>query len=735
MCVAYSAYRTPEMTVTGCYFTRCTAQETGVFQIAGMGVQKLVVDDCHFITCESVDSAAVLDTASTTVDVTCVMCEFVGCTGKDTKAVFSVVGCQSLTFHDNNFSLSLGQDKKRAIVINMTGTLEIIRCSFSNNGEKLSRIPGVYDRAGFLVMDRGLAKVLIQDCSFQDIGTEVDGGAIGIGMSLQQPRASLKVIGCNFTSLRARDGGAVSAGYDYHGMPIYTTSFEMQNCIFESCSADNGPGGAVCVDMQTWYSIIRDCTFINNSATQLGQSLHFRTSRNVIAFSKHWHVAYANILNCTFQGHDSGPIIATSMYEDPTQILDCGFSVLSCIFENNHLGASTFGLVYSMTKNMSLQNCMFDDNTGDMGLIVLGPHCDKLELTGGAFDKCKTGSTGIIVANDNMTEVNVMCFVVNFSDCTSDTSACLFSSADPTMIVGIEGCFFERCQGSAGTGLVGGDFDEFTMKSSTFTDIDGTCFNIASAHSSITVVNIKATRRSNVPVVVIRAKTESSIDDLTITTTVEGSALPPSSGAALELVCESGATVTMSKCCFNSSTEAHTNDATGLYLKLENEGTVTLAEMCFDTEKSSALQVSGNGQLIYQGDEDSFFVDCICGAQKPTTIPTIVPTTIPIPPPPSEAGTGKKTNAGMIAGVVVAVLVVIAIVAVLLFFFVFRRRRVPSSSSEEQRYDDEPEVTITTISDTNNDTWGTVTEDNPTFAAQTDDVADSPFYNAIEEQD
>ena len=733
VCVAYSAYRTPEMTVIGCSFDGCTAQGTGVFHIAEMGVEKLVLDDCHFISCESVDSAAVLDTTITTVDVTCVMCQFVGCTGKDLNAVLRIVNCTSLTFLHNNFSLSLGLDKKRAIFIDMPGTLEIIGCSFSNNGGKLSKI-SVRERAGFLVMERRLEKVLIQDCPFQDIATEVDGGGIGLSMEMRKTGAYLTIIGCNFTRLSARDGGAVSVGYDYMNMPVYTTALVMKDCIVESCYADNGPGGAVCVDVTTWYSQITDCTFINNSAQQLGQSLHLRTSRNVIAFSKYWHIGRSNILNCTFQGHDSGPLIATSMYEDPTQELECGLSVLSCIFENNHLGASTFGLVYSMTKNMSLQSCIFDDNTGDMGLIVIGPHCDTLEVVGGAFDKCKTGSTGIIVANDTITGVSIMCFVVNFSDCTSDTSACLFSSADATVIVVLTGCFFEKCQGSAGTGIVAGEFGECAMKSCTFTDIDGTCFNIASASSSFNVVNIKATRRSNVPVAAIRAKTESHLDDFTITTTVEGSALPPSSGAALELVCESGAKVAMLKCCFNSSKEAHTNDATGLYLKLDNEGTVTLAEMCFDTEKSSALQVSGNGQLIYEGDADSFFVDCFCGAQTPTPITPIVPTTIPIPPPPSESGTGKKTNAGMIAGVVVAVLVVIAIVVVLLFFFVFRRRRAPSSSSEDQRYDDEPEVTITTINDTNSDTWGTVTEDNPAFATQSDEAADSPFGNAIEEQ-
>ena len=299
VCVAYSAYRTPEMTVIGCSFDGCTAQGTGVFHIAEMGVEKLVLDDCHFISCESVDSAAVLDTTITTVDVTCVMCQFVGCTGKDLNAVLSIVNCTSLTFLHNNFSLSLGLDKKRAIFIDMPGTLEIIGCSFSNNGGKLSKI-SVRERAGFLVMERRLEKVLIQDCSFQDIATEVDGGGIGLSMEMRKTGAYLTIIGCNFTRLSARDGGAVSVGYDYMNMPVYTTALVMKDCIVESCYADNGPGGAVCVDVTTWYSQITDCTFINNSAQQLGQSLHLRTSRNVIAFSKHWHIGRSNILNCTF---------------------------------------------------------------------------------------------------------------------------------------------------------------------------------------------------------------------------------------------------------------------------------------------------------------------------------------------------------------------------------------------------------------------------------------------------
>ena len=175
--------------------------------------------------------------------------------------------------------------------------------------------------------------------------------------------------------------------------------------------------------------------------------------------------------------------------------------------------------------------------------------------------------------------------------------------------------FSERVTGT-------GAFMICQIVSCSFTGVKGTCLNIEVPTPYISLVYVEATRQADVPVVAVRAigGTEQGgiMHNVTINTTVDGT-LPQTAGASLDLQIESGGSVDIADCCFNSTLEVHDKGATGLYLKLAiaEGGGCTLASTCFDTDEATAIQVV-SGTPIFEGNKTSFFGDCFCSAERPS---------------------------------------------------------------------------------------------------------------------
>ena len=752
--VSYRGNKAPSVLFRGSAFEDCAAKGTGAIRIGLLGVTNVEIDDCKFFGCKSDTATAVFESTELTETLVLTKCDFVDCTGDATKAVLSIVDCTTLTFEDNNFSLALESDKYNAIYVDadrtMT-TMEFVRCSFSNNGRRMGE-DKTSPRSGFLRIKGNfwapghdsiiLDEVWFKNCSFEDIGSEGEAG--GISLSLW-PGGSrwIRIIGCNFTRLVGNQVGAILACADENSLTRPSTALEMKDCIVESCQGDNV--GGVCVDTCALTSEITGCTFINNSGGQ-GQSILLKARREYVEEKNFLHIRYANIRDCRFERHEAGAVLRAQLAEANgslvEQLMDCGLIITSCVFENNDLGTSNLGLVYSNTENITFQLCEFNGNNAAEGLIGICPYYTLLLIYGCAFNSCKTKSTGLIIPNRTETwekGLTLACIAVNFSDCTCEASALLFDSENLVMALGflLQGCIFENCQGAGGKGIMNGPFAICQIVSCSFTGIKGTCLNIAVPQPMLSLVYIEATRQADVPVLAVRATGTGFMHNLTINTTVDG-ALPQTAGASLDLQIESGGNVEIADCCFNSPLEVHDKGATGLYLKLAiaDGGECTLASTCFDTDEASAIEVV-SGTPAFEGNRTSFFGDCFCSAERPSVEPPPEPVPVPTPDPDPPAGNdGKKSNAGLIAGVVIALLVVIAVIVVLLFFFVIRPRRKNTSSTqeEERRYDDEPEVTITTMDDTQVGEWGTVTEENAPFAAPSEDRGESPFANAFEEK-
>ena len=231
------------------------------------------------------------------------------------------------------------------------------------------------------------------------------------------------------------------------------------------------------------------------------------------------------------------------------------------------------------------------------------------------------------------------------------------------------------------------------------------------------------------------------------------------SSSLLALSCSAGSEINFYNCCFVHSGDIRP-ESPPLFLELNNDGTVKLSLVCFDTEKDSALSISGN-DITYDGNpKDFFFGYCYCWGMSEYTLypdpesPSLsetqsseessgVPpgttsdesTTTTVPTTDEEAsGSGGKANAGLIAGVVIAVIVIIVIVIVVVLLLL-RRRGTQVQSEEADGGDQElAEETVSTANATNPmmGEWAQTSEDNPIFTTESY-ADDNPFTNAFEE--
>ena len=735
VCLGFGDKPCPSVIIRSCPFERCSAKGPGVFEILERGVTAFDCLDNRFVDCRSETSSAILD-FETGQRVWILYCNVTECTGASHKALFNILAVTP-AFQNNIINVSLGEDIYCAIVLgrkDKTEQLLFYQCKFTNNDQMLGEeiIGAARFGGGFINVTDDHQEVVFHECEFSHISKK--GFGAGLNIELKRP-GELTCQYCNFTNLHCTQSGAAFVsgwGYDTKELSKIVGQCTLVLCRIESCrtSEESIYGGAgIYLGENICGARIWNCTFINNSSpgNDCGHSIHFYCDQSRLA-GRYNAFEHIQIVACEFENHTQAAIGIVPW--DKSAAIDpiVEFTLYNLQFINNDFSGSTFGAFDLPLTSLTLSACIFSNNAGDQGIICISPKMSiSLSLIGCIFENCTTTSTGLLSLTANIQSIIIISLTVN--DCVSENSACFLDST-LCMNIGLGGAFFTNCQGASGKGILSGQFHGLILIGCSFTGGPGTYLNLVGAMTQFTTVLVEAPRQSELPLISLEITQEGLLENL-IVTTLEGSAPVSSVGPAMELSCASDVTVSMTTCCFNSKDEVHSQSATGLYLKLHAIGTVTLADMCFDTNESLALEVSGN--VVFDGDKDSFFVHCFCSAITPTPDPTA----LPLPTETPEAQTEKKSNAGMIAGIVVALLVVIAALVLLLIFFVIRRRKKQNTSSkeEERTYEDQPEDTITTINDDEiNGEWGTVTEENAVFAAPSQDQSESPFAHAFEEK-
>ena len=721
-----------ELTLTLCQFYNCSSVQEGVLWI---GRNKLEVQQCTFKDCVSENKTAIMNLANQHVynemtDVIINGCSFINCTGGPDAALMSVIG-NLISLTNNVFDLRLGNDKYCAILFGQRSTnvpLIVVNCTFCNNGYQLGekttpfKVPG-----GFINVTRPLTNVTFFNCSFD----RIEKAGLGAGLNIEvaseaSTPGALSVWFCNFTNLRATEMGAgIMSGY------AYTTNsgdvLDVQGCRFVNCVANGG--GGVCIEHESSGVSLYGCQFIGNEASQKneGQSLKFLRGS---ASQK----LYPIVVNLTvFQDHNTGPIIKVFPVWLDNKMGETKLDFVSCGFANNHLGASQFGVIDSYTATVEWTSCIFFDCSCDNGLFGLNFTVDGGLRTTYIFSKCtfetiRTKNTGVFSSINQEMAGGVGLSECTFTDCEAEQASAVLQSSTCAVMY-LWSCNFTNCRSATGKAVLDVTCLTLSVNGLWFVDCSDRLMNAEAATAKVAVLAIEPKWRTETAFslkITGGADAETStIEDVIVNVSIVDQASNPASPFSISIA--NDVEVDFLNCCFSCQDPNATLPAP--YLTLQVDGKAEFSGVCFDHEKDEALRVTGKGEIEYEGDEEDFFVNCFCSARTFTEIVT--------EPPAADTG-DPGLSGGAIAGIVIVILVLIAVAVVLLFLFVIRRRKRNTSSEDDRptRDEDEPEVTITTMTDDQaNPDWGVVTEDNPVFAAQSQDAGEDPFKQVYEERE
>lgn len=722
---------TPEhlLNLTSCQFSNCSAELQGTLWT---GHGKVAILNCTFTDCRSTkESSAVMDTDThkvTSIDMQ--ECKFVDCTGTPAKAVLSLLA-DTLVFLGNTFDLHLKDGEYYALVLglrSLTGGPVILvqDCNFTNNGETLQHPQNMGGIVKFNMLNA--KEVQFDNCSFYDITSTGDGGALNVDLT---PYGPLTLTMCNFTNIHTQKCGAVVTGYN-----IYMT-FDIRNCRFEGCSAaeqedDTYAGAAISIRDRTRGGVIQDCTFIGNSAAD-GQSIQIYMLRD--AGEQGW-LLNIKIIGCTFEEHTREGIISIRWALDESPIA-AQFGLWNCTFKNNNLGRLESGslrfrgVINCQIEGVGFEGCEFIDNTVENGVVSMWMEPIESVQIKSSFVKChfegiKCKSSGVIsVTGEANTPGSLLFDNCHFINCNSETS-CPVLESSACSAVGFAQCEFVGCTSQAKKGCIDVSSTYFSVNGLTYLDNSGVLGRVSCSYAEIKVLIIETTWQTEAvfSLDLKGSETETVIQDVTLN--VSGQTAPQNGVAPVHLTVAETAKVQFERCCFRGVDD--TRDVDVAYLEMTLDGTVELTEVCFDRDENSSLAVSGKGTIQYNGEKEDFFVECFCSAHVYTAIVT--------DPPHGDSGK-SGLGGGEIAAIVIVLLLLIAAAILLIFFFVIRRRRANTSSEQEQEptNEDEPEVTITTMTtDAGNPAWGVVTEENNVFAAPSQDVGNDPFSHLYEEE-
>lgn len=720
------------LTLTKCQFYNCSSVQEGVLWIGG---NKLEVQWCTFKDCVSESKTAIMNLANEYVynemtDVIISGSSFINCTGGPDTALMSVIG-NVISLTNDVFDLRLGNDKYCAILFGQRSTnlpVLVLNCTFCNNGYQLGektndgfKVPG-----GFINVTRPLTNVTFFNCSFDKIEKAGLGAGLNIEIASQSSTpGALSVWFCNFTDLRATEMGAgIMSGY------AYTTNsgdvLDVQGCRFVNCVA-NGGGGGVCIEHESSGVSFYGCFFIANQATQEneGQSLKFLRGSSE-------QKLYPIAVNLTiFQDHNKGPIIKVFPVWLDNKMGETKLEIVSCGFANNHLGASQFGVIDSYTATVEWKSCIFFDCSCDNGLFGLNFTADGGLRTTYVFSKCtfetiRTKNTGVFSSINQEMAGGVGLSECTFTDCEAEQASAVLQSSTCAVMY-LWSCNFTNCRSATGKAVLDVTCLTLSVNGLWFVDCSDRLMNAEAASAKVAVLAIEPKWRTETAFslkITGGADAETStIEDVIVNVSTVDQASNPASPFSISIA--NDVEVDFLNCCFSCQDPSATLPAP--YLTLQVDGKAEFSGVCFDHEKDAALRVTGKGEIEYEGDEEDFFVNCFCSARTFTEIVT--------EPPAADTG-DPGLSGGAIAGIVIVLLLLIAVAVVLLFLFVIRRRKRNTSSDDRPtRDEDEPEVTITTMTDDQaNPDWGVVTEDNPVFAAQSQDVGEDPFKQVYEER-
>eukprot|EP01133_Synstelium_polycarpum_P000163 gene163-193_t len=321
----------------------------------------------------------------------------------------------------------------------------------------------------------------ITDCSFTDVTSEFDGGAISTHLSID-------INGCSFTSATSNRGagGAIKSNIGGHG------DFRIQNSTFSHCNAASGgaiysisrlfienkvmPGNYTCEDIE---SVVTDQKYIFISAfNSTDKPLFNCTSGSFLSISNPDTLNYVSVTNVVIDSTSGdGCIILESNWTRHGQLLLHGVDFYGCSATRPEYttpgegGAiNTFGWSVSVT-NSSFNNCSANNGgaiaTNSVASIASSQfiNCSSvgtggailateasLHITGSTFSDCYSGSWGGVVYTTFAVTIYNSLFFRNSAFYNGGAIYATGSSA----YVYIDHSIFNECSSAAGGAIFSG---------------------------------------------------------------------------------------------------------------------------------------------------------------------------------------------------------------------------------------------------------------------------------------
>lgn len=747
-----------EMEYDNCQFLRNTNPNAivSVFRKESGTLPACHFRNCLFDTCTTT-TGSIIHAAGTVTSFTLVGCDFISCASSGTDSISCILPSSA------------------TIVSLEVSDVMVWDCSCAGASFSFSGTAG--------------STWTFTECEFATKTAQ----SVGRAISFTTPEnfngvATINIIDCCFKSCVASDHGGAIWSKDFNQVTA-----TIQGCQFTGCKSDSSKyGGAIYCKYQHGQGsgalTVTNCTFTSCISSNYGQSLH-------LEFAENWelddHGRYS-ITNCTFSQHATGNYVIFLGCADGHVPFDFTFSDM--YFTDNTLpGENGIIGVWSST-GITYDNCHFLRNNNAAGTVVVFrkenaalPFC-RFEAC--VFDECTPRSEGFIRVPTTSRVTDFSMHDCEVSRCSGDGSS--FLGLNVATRFRLDEFRFDNSDASQENAissvisLLESTPEKIELIHATFSGVrtsksllsHGTTEGLSQALMNISWCTFTQCETSGPLLDMTCGSLE--LSETTFTSNsgpthllihvssgeshVTGSQFGLKSGdqTMIDLTCDSGAQIDFYNCCFVHDDGIESPK----YMSINTAGAVSFSSVCFSKVDSSAVTVTGEGQVSYEGNKPAYFGDCECWIEfvdssepeEPSQSPEVDPPESPEVPPsdsPSDSeqegftsateqtdpgwggGAGDTpNNAGLIAGVIVGVLVIIAIIVVVVILLLRRKKDKSDSEDDDTNNTEFTEETVaTTVTFPSVDgqrEWSQTTEESPLFTETIQD-GESPFTDSFEE--
>ena len=264
------------------------------------------------------------------------------------------------------------------------------------DGDEIVVADGTYTGTGNVNLNMSKA-VTLRSASNDPAACIIDGGGSARGVGSWQTGSTLAttIRGIKFYNCYNAAGGA---GLWIYLTPAVVITIKVENCVFEACSAGNGPSIYVYNGSATTGNLniaVDGCTFTNNQATGgSGGGLYFLNQ-----YSK------TIVKNCLFQGN-TATIRGGAIFQQTYPTAPDGLFIANSTFVGNYAASRGGALYLYQAPDNVVVNCLFYENSaisrGTAAYFNTGTGTSAVFCNNTLADNVYVGCSGVIYADTTL---------------------------------------------------------------------------------------------------------------------------------------------------------------------------------------------------------------------------------------------------------------------------------------------------------------------------------------------